>query len=58
MRVIHIYVEYTKAITKNQDIRLSVTIKALLAIILWTARQIHMIELALESTYQTIPDNI
>jgi len=58
MRVIYTYVEYTKATTNNQDIRLSVTVKVLLAIISWTTRQIHMIELVLESTHQTIPDNI
>jgi len=58
MRVICIYVVYTKATTNNWDIKPSVTIKALLANITWTARQIHTIKLALESAHQTISDNI
>ena len=49
---------YTKATTNNQDIRPSVTVKVLLANISWTARLIHIIKLALESTYQTITDDI
>ena len=49
---------YTKATTNNQDIRPSVTVKVSLANISWTARLIHMIELALESTHQTISDDI
>ena len=52
------FMGYTKAITNNWDIRPSVIIKVLLAIRSWTARQIHMIELALESTHQTVSDNI
>ena len=52
MRTICIYVECTKVTTNDWDIRLLVTIKALFANILWTAEQIHMIELALESAYQ------
>jgi len=58
MRAICTCVRYTKATTKNQDIRSSVTIKVLLAIISWMAGWIHMIELALESAYQTISDDI
>ena len=58
MRNICSYMECTKATTNNQDIRSSVTVKALLANILWTARWIHMIELVLESTYQTVSNNI
>ena len=58
MKAIHIYIRYTKATTNNQDIRPSVTVKVLLANISWTARLIHMIELALESTHQTISDDI
>jgi len=58
MGAIHIYMGYTKVTTNNWDIRPSVTIKALLANISWTARQIHTIELALESAYQTVPNDI
>jgi len=50
--------ECTKATTNNQDIRLSVTVKVLLADILWIARQIYMIKLVLESAYQFISDDI
>ena len=57
MKAICIYVGCTKA-TNNWDIKLSVTIKALFANILWMTRQICMIELALESAYQTISNNI
>ena len=46
---------YTKATTNN---RLSVTIKVLLADILWMARQIYMIELVLESAHQFISNDI
>jgi len=53
-----IYTKCTKATTNNWDIRLSVTIKVSLAIILWTAGQIHMIELVLESAHQIFSDNI
>ena len=49
---------YTKAITNDWDIRLSVAVKALSANILQTAEQIHMIELALESAYQFVYNNI
>ena len=58
MKAIHIYIRYTKATTNNQDIRPSVTVKVSLANIPWTARLIHMIKLALESTHQTISDDI
>jgi len=34
MRAIYIYIEFIKAMINNQDIRLSVTVKILLAIIL------------------------
>ena len=44
--------EYTKVTTNDWDIRLSVSVKASSANISWTAEQIHMIELALESAYQ------
>ena len=50
--------EYIKVTTNNQDIRLSITVKVLLANISWMAKQIHMIKLALESAYQTISDDI
>jgi len=42
----------------NQDIRLSVTVKALFANILWIARWIHMIELTLESDHQTVSNDL
>jgi len=58
MRAICIYVGYTKVTTNNWDIRPSVTVKVLLANILWTARQIHIIKLILESAYQTISNDI
>ena len=58
MRAIYTYVGGTKVTTNNWDIRLSVTIKVLLAIILWMARQIHMIKLALESAHQMVSNGI
>ena len=58
MRTICIYVEYIKVTTNNWDIKPSVTVKVLLADISWTARQIHIIELVLESAYQTVSNNI
>ena len=58
MRAICTYTGYTKATTNDWDIRPSVTIKVLSANISWIARQIHTIELALESAYQSISDNI
>ena len=58
MKAICIYVGCTKATTNNQDIRPSVTVKVLLAIILWMTEQVHIIKLVLESTYQTVPDDI
>ena len=58
MKAICIYVGCTKATTNNQDIRPSVTVKVLLAIILWMTEQVHIIKLVLESTYQTVSDNI
>jgi len=58
MMAIYIYVGYTKATTNNWDIRLSVTIRVSLVIILWTARWIHMIKLALGSAHQSISDDI
>ena len=58
MKAIHIYVGCTKATTNNQDIRPSVTVKVLLAIILWMTEQVHIIKLVLESTYQTVSDDI
>ena len=47
----------TKATTNNQDIKPLVIVKVLVNI-LWTARQIHTIELMLESTHQTVFENI
>ena len=49
---------YTKATTNNWDIRSSVTVKTSFANISWTARQIHMIELVVESVHKTIFNNI
>ena len=54
IRAICTYVECTKAITNDWDIRPSVAIKALSANILWTAERIHMIELVLESAHQSV----
>jgi len=48
----------TKATTNNWYIRPSVAVKALSANISWTAKQIHTIELALESAYQFVSNNI
>ena len=58
MRAICTYVGCTKATTNDWDIRTSVAVKALSANISWTAGQIHMIELALESAHQYIYKNI
>ena len=58
MKAICIYVGYTKAATNNWDIRLLVNVKASFANISWTARQIHIIKLALESAHQIVPDYI
>ena len=52
------YMGCTKATANNWDIRPSVTTKALLANILWIARQIHMIEPVLESAHQMVSNNI
>ena len=48
----------TKATTNDWDIRPSVAVKALSANISWTAKRIYIIELALESTYQYIYNDI
>ena len=58
MRAIWTYMGYTKATTNNWDIRSSVTVKTSFANISWTARQIHMIELVVESVHKTIFNNI
>ena len=55
---VHIYVRYIKPTTNKWDIRSSVIVKVLLAIISWMARQIHIIELALESAHQTVSNDI
>ena len=57
MRAIHIYVGYTKATTNDWDIRPSVAVKAFSANISWTAEQIHIIKLALESAHQSVSNN-
>jgi len=58
MRAICTYIGYTKVTTNNWDIRPLVTVKALLANILWMARHIHTIKLALESAYQMVSNDI
>ena len=58
MRAICIYVGYTKATTNDWDIRPSVAVKALSANISWMAGWIHTIELVLESTHQSVYNNI
>ena len=58
MRAIHTYVGSTKATTNDWDIRLSVSVKASSANISWMAEQIHTIELALESVYQFVSNDI
>ena len=52
------YVGCTKVTTNDWDIRRSVAVKVLSANISWTARQIHTIELLLESAHQTVFDDI
>ena len=47
-----------EVIINNWDIKLLVTVKALLADIAWMAGWIHTIKLVLESTHQTVSDNI
>ena len=50
--------EIYKSNNKQWDIRLSVTVKVLLANILWMAKQTYTIKLVLESAYQIISNNI
>ena len=47
-----------KMTTNNWDIRLSATVKVLLADISWVAGQIYIIELVLESAYQFVYNDI
>ena len=49
---------YTKVTTNDWDIRPLVSVKALSANISWMAEQIHTIELALESVYQFVSNDI
>ena len=58
MRAICTYVGGIKAITNDWDIRPSVAIKALSANISWMAKQIHTIELVLESAHQSVSNDI
>ena len=58
MRAICTYIKCTKATTNDWDISPLVAIKALSANILWTAKQICMIELALGSAHQFIFNDI
>jgi len=51
MRAIYIYTGYTKVKTNNQDIGLSVTVKAWFANISWTDGWICTIKLVLESAH-------
>ena len=56
---IYTYIGCIKVTTNNWDIRSLVTVKVLLANILWITKWIHMIELALEeSAHQTISNDI
>ena len=48
----------TKTAINDWDIRPSVAVKALSANISWTAKQIHMIELILESAHQIVYNDI
>ena len=58
MRAICTYARCTKATPKNWDIKLSVTVKVLLANISWTTGWTYIIELVLESAHQTVSDDI
>ena len=58
MRAIHSYAGCTKATMNDWDVRPSVAVKTLSANISWTAKQIHTIELALESAHQFVYNNI
>ena len=58
MRAICTYIGCTKVATNNQDIRTSVTVKALSANISRTTGWIHMIELVLESAHQSVSNGI
>ena len=58
IRAIYTYAGCIKETTNNWDIKLSITVKVLLANILWTAKWIHTIELASKSAYQTVSNDI
>ena len=58
MRAIHTYMRCTKITMNDWDIRLLVAVKALSANISQMARQICIIELALESAHQSVYNNI
>ena len=58
MRTIRTYAGCTKVTTINVYIRLSIAVKALSANISQMARQICMIELALESAHQSVYNDI
>ena len=58
MKINCIYAECTKTTTNNQDIRSLVTVKASSANISWMTERICMTELALESAYQFIYNDI
>ena len=58
MKAIRKCVGYTKVTTNDWDIRPSVAVRAFSANISWMAEQIHMVELALESAYQYVYNDI
>ena len=58
MKAICTYMGYIKTTTNNQYIRSSVAVKSSFTNISWTAEQIHMIKLVLESTYQIVSNDI
>ena len=58
MRAIFTYTGCTKATTNDWYIRPSVAVKALSTDISWMAKWIHMIELTLESAYQSVYNDI
>jgi len=58
IRVICTYVGCTKVTINNWDIRPLVAVKGLSVNISWTAKQVCMIELVLESAHQSVYNNI
>jgi len=58
IRAIRIYAGCTKATTNDWDIRPSVAVKASSANISWTAEQIRIVELVLESAHQSVSNDV